>query len=720
MIISFIKCRRGHTATIDRQNQFKSLKKTKIVYQTAYANRLATLSEMTKSMQIILYKLAAVTDSITCLIFYERGCRIISFTNLKMGTGKLKRKAAGGGFKKGNTMYKRRKTASDQNAESRATSPKPGTSAEPDQRATHPIAEPQNPTPPVQRQTLRSHQKQNNLSAKETLGNRIINLDKLLEMFNGLANKHAKHSKCDNMQLTLKQERKFGLGAKMRFQCQTCKFQSSWFSTYQKCEGEKGAAINVMMASALMDMPIGIDKVSLLFLSMDILPPTRSHMQELVNKASAKIEQLNEEDMAEKRDIVVQHNKAQGAVNPNELDISFDGRYNSTRWTSSYKPGQGSSQAFATAIENNTPNKYIVKIAVQNKLCWTGAYLKNKNPDIKCPGQHPGCTRTMCFFEPHSERSMAHEVAEELYQENLLIRSLTTDGDTRAHLGLQDFYKKAGIEWKVKRQADPHHLGSIQQKRARSAQFSVHMFADHRTKKAKSQAADALAKDIRSRSSAVIEKLRELGKGDITSQIHRLPEVCQATIECYAGNCSVCPHKSLVCSGIANDGDWWVKSVFLYPRNIGHLNMTEEDKDIMRTILEVRLSQEAVKSVESNTSTQKNEAFNRAALSTMPKHVNNSRNFRGLLSSKVMQINNSLEVSVQKKVESLTGHKLSQKSSQMLRAFSNRAQAHKTLQSKVEFKIKRKNRKAAMQHEHWQFSQKQNDSQDEYIKGQLC
>ena len=96
----------------------------------------------------------------------------------------------------------------------------------------------------------------------------------------------------------------------MRFQCQTCKFQSLWYSTYQKCEREKGAAINVMMASALMDMPIGIDEVSLLFLSMYILPPTRSHMQELVNKASAEIEQLNEEDMAEKRDIVVQHNKS--------------------------------------------------------------------------------------------------------------------------------------------------------------------------------------------------------------------------------------------------------------------------------------------------------------------------------------------------------------------------------------------------------------------------
>jgi len=75
-------------------------------------------------MQIIINKLAAATDSITSLIFYERGCRIISFTTLKMGTGKYKRTAAGGGF---NTMWKGRKTAPYRNAESRASSPTPGT-----------------------------------------------------------------------------------------------------------------------------------------------------------------------------------------------------------------------------------------------------------------------------------------------------------------------------------------------------------------------------------------------------------------------------------------------------------------------------------------------------------------------------------------------------------------------------------------------------------------
>ena len=101
----------------------------------------------------------------------------------------------------------------------------------------------------------------------------------------------------------------------------------------------------------------------------------------------------------------------------------------------------------------------------------------------------------------------------------------------------------------------------------------------------------------------------------------KLPSVRAATILCYSGNCNNCPSESLVCSGVS-EGCWWIKSSYLPTHGITYLKMDDNDKYIMEVITEMRLSDEAVLSVSSNTSTQKVEAFNRAALSTLNKETN--------------------------------------------------------------------------------------------------
>lgn len=81
-------------------------------------------------------------------------------------------------------------------------------------------------------------------------------------------------------------------------------------------------------------------------------------------------------------------------------------------------------------------------------------------------------------MKPHSERRMAHDIAENLSLEDIFVRTLTTDGDTKAYLGMQDFYDKLGCSWKVSRQVDPNHLGSDQIRRTRNANFSTDMFPE--------------------------------------------------------------------------------------------------------------------------------------------------------------------------------------------------------------------------------------------------
>ncbi len=67
----------------------------------------------------------------------------------------------------------------------------------------------------------------------------------------------------------------------------------------------------------------------------------------------------------------------------------------------------------------------------------------------------------------------------------------------------------------------------------------------------------------------------------------------------------------------------------------------------------MRLSETAVKSVSLNTSTQKDGAFNRAAIATMPKEIYFSRNFSGRLAAQTLKSNNSVAEAVKRKSEEI-------------------------------------------------------------------
>ena len=232
-----------------------------------------------------------------------------------------------------------------------------------------------------------------------------------------------------------------------------------------------------------MDTSMGIARARLLFTALDIPPPAKSHMQKLTDKVSEAIVDLNRNDMSENLNIVEQHNIEAGHRNPKHIDVSMDGRYNAQGFKSSYKPGQISSQAYTVATENMTKQRYIIGLAIENKLCWTGAWLKNRGFDVFCPGGHADRTANIPYLVPNSERRMAHEIANELSVENFWIRTVTTDGDSKLYLGLQDFYQKLNDAWSVSHQQDPYHLGSRQEKKARGAQFSPGFLPSHtRTK----------------------------------------------------------------------------------------------------------------------------------------------------------------------------------------------------------------------------------------------
>jgi len=547
-------------------------------------------------------------------------------------------------------------------------------------------------------------------------GNRIINVTQLLSMMNTLCASHL-HTSCKQPDFELHSEIKVGLGSKITFRCKACDYISARMRTHEEIQNTRKAAINTLLAAALMDTPMGISRAEQLFTQLDIPFPATSHLHKLTAAVSEEMVKMNHEDMSDKRRIVEQRITETGARDPKQLDLSIDARYNSSRMTSSYKPGQSSSQAYTVAIENHTDKKYVIGLAVENKLCWTGAMLKNKGVPVDCPGGHAGCTANLQYFTAHSERRMAYDLAEGLSLEGYFVRTLTTDGDSRSHLGMQDFYKKLDIAWDVSRQADPNHLAVTQERKLRSASFSSGMFSET-TNVARKKAQGVLARDIKARCNAIVEEMTRLGQGDITKYISKLMDIRKATIECYAGNCSYCPESALVCGGEGSNC-WWYKSHILGPNNLRELNMNENDKSLLAVILQMRLSEEAVYKVSSRTSTQKCEAFNRAALATLSKAQNYSRTFGGRLALLTMRANNSVETVVKKKLLRMTSLRLSRNVQKRLRHISTRAHYHKAYKSTRYYKAKRIRRRAEMEFEHRHAKEMQTGKETDYLKGVL-
>ena len=53
--------------------------------------------------------------------------------------------------------------------------------------------------------------------------------------------------------------------------------------------------------------------------------------------------------------------------------------------------------------------------------------------EVQCPGGHSGCTANHAYMDPHSERQMAFDVASQMHKYDIMVRTLTTDSDTKSY-----------------------------------------------------------------------------------------------------------------------------------------------------------------------------------------------------------------------------------------------------------------------------------------------
>ena len=74
-------------------------------------------------------------------------------------------------------------------------------------------------------------------------GNRIVNLDMMMQMMNIAFAEHREHRPiCNDIEFKLYEEQKIGLGSRLKFVCDNCHFVTSAMETYEKCKDSRGAA----------------------------------------------------------------------------------------------------------------------------------------------------------------------------------------------------------------------------------------------------------------------------------------------------------------------------------------------------------------------------------------------------------------------------------------------------------------------------------------------
>ena len=426
--------------------------------------------------------------------------------------------------------------------------------------------------------------------------------------------------------------------------CDLCNFKSETTKLYRESDtgrpGRNNSTLNDSLGMALSFSPIGARIFSDIMLGIGIDPGSRSCINDHITTACDKLNTMAEENMAEERTKLKNLPKA---------DLSCDGRYN---LRSRNAPCQPATQTVFTVIENNSGEGKVVDCVTRNKICSKGIALRQKGLEVMCPSETHKCTATM---EPlgciSNEGEYVKESLTRMKEDGIRIASVTGDGDVKIKKAVR---QSLGDDTETFN--DPRHLANAMKRSIKNHNFSAEMFKsgkkgslrqkkgwfadDMRVRlgwefKHAEKTADRLAceffekKPSASHFSGKIKidhtssEFREKKFEEMSRLLEPVPEIL---LECLrtVGNCGRCA----VCS--KNDG------VPFKRKYKGNLNMSMTDQSDLMKLMERRIGKEAIKCTYMKIHTQKNEAFNRVLLKTVPKLTCSPTNFKGRVSAAIL------------------------------------------------------------------------------------
>ena len=424
------------------------------------------------------------------------------------------------------------------------------------------------------------------------------------------------------------------LSTSWNLSCKCCKFEGPKYRMYdtQHADGPgvKPSTLNATLGLSLVASPIGASAFSEIFLTMGLFPGSLKGLTNLINSSAETVQRLGEENMAAERHKLAQYTDG--------VSVEVDTGYNNPLFGGTKTPFQYGTQSKSVMCENMTPEKKIIDVIIENKLCAVGARLRNKGEDVYCPNGHPGhCSATLAPTDPIGREGLAVEKScEKLKAEGIKISTATMDGDG----------SKAGFIQKVFPdvlcQRDSAHLGKALRNAVITADFSNNMFPG-RLKAQRTKSQQWLANDVKQRCAAEMTHGAK-SVSHISDHDSRTYQLCtllsdtpQAIVDCYAGNCQLCTSHSFACKG---NGSYSWRKHFMSTESRNKLNMTDSDKQKLKDIiLDKRLCPKKIGEAVLNANTQKCESIMKCLTRSNPKSVTSSRNVAGRTLAGVLYAN---------------------------------------------------------------------------------
>ncbi|CAG2217770.1 unnamed protein product [Mytilus edulis] len=300
---------------------------------------------------------------------------------------------------------------------------------------------------------------------------------------------------------------KWGLAWQERFQCNICGFKSAFHKLYEEVEslkrGRRAATVNIGAQVGLIHTPISNKNFSEILNAANIISPSSSGLQKCANKVSKVVEKVNKDDMENIRKNLANDNKTLGLSNEKLVRVESDARYNNPIFSNGSTPFQGANIAEDFPIGNE------------------GEY----------------------------SRRCAAEVSD-----HLQISHFTSDGDSKSFTGIKSVHGN-----NVQSLRDVRHLSQSLKRAIMKCTFSEIMFSGSRKQNEKSR----FALDIKARCVAELNTGFSVHKGNLQLMKAHMPNVIDAIIMCYKGNCgSSCKVNSYVCGvNLQNVGSEVIKQM---------------------------------------------------------------------------------------------------------------------------------------------------------------
>ena len=507
-----------------------------------------------------------------------------------------------------------------------------------------------------------------------SVDNIVVEKSRLLELINRCSKQHMDLNTCKDMNWDLVDFEPWGLFSSVVLACSSCGFRSARTKLYEEVNtegpGRKPAVGNVRLQLLLQDMPIGPTELQLIFAAVGLRAGSLSGMQKMSYKASDATEEVADTDMIKWREHTKKVLADRGINKYNEISAAFDVRYHGMFKASSKTPGPGAAQATATCVETVTPQKKCIAIDHINKACPKGSRMKGKGVTVFCgtggDAKHKGCTANQPSGRGIRECDMAERIAKDiLATSDIAVTHLCTDSDATGRDAFSRVNKKSDkplppLTW----YKDPSHVSRNMKRHILDHNFSSGAFGlkpdgGGWNYKERLDCRKALALDVPERVSVTLQSASKHYKGDFTKMKKNTETLVNYIMKCYGGDHTSCQSAPLAqltgCKGsVKSSRCWFAKSSSLRGQGISKLQLTGGDYEFLKSVIQMKLGEEALDFFTRRETTSRCESINRAISKSCPKNRLFSRTSRGRVCSAIGRQNNSFRDFVHMKFRAMS------------------------------------------------------------------